>query len=93
MKARDFKDNEIPYFCWDRDLTVAQVRLTLQNASGQEWLRLASWIMREASVSDVWAFLTPQEVKKHLDDLTPLLHKQKEFWNYLIGTWHELGKL
>ncbi|MEI6211110.1 MAG: hypothetical protein WCR06_05745 [bacterium] len=49
--------------------------------------------MREAAIADVWSFLSPREVKEHLEELTPFLHKRKEFWNYLIGTWHELGRV
>lgn len=93
MTAREFKDNETPYFCWDRNLTAGQVRMNLRTASGQEWVRLASWIMREASIADVWGFLTPQDVKEHFDELVPFLHKRREFWQYLIGTWHELGRI
>ena len=93
MSQRRFENHETPYFCWDRELTTGQIRSQLQNATGMEWLRLASWILREAAVSDVWAFLTPREVEKHLDELTPFLHRRKEFWQYLIGTWHELGRI
>jgi len=93
MNARTFQENEPPYFCWDRKLTAGQIRSQLRTTTGPEWIRLASWIMREAAVADVWAFLSPREVKEHLDELTPFLHKRKEFWHYLIGTWHELGRV
>ena len=93
MKVREFKGREVPYFCWDRQLTAGQIRDQLQNARGAEWLRLASWILREAAVADVWQFLTPQEVNAHLDELEPFLHRRREFWRYLIGTWHELGRV
>jgi hypothetical protein len=93
MIARKFEKSETPYFCWDRKLTAGQLKLQLQSAVGPEWLRLASWIMREASIGDVWAFLTPQDVKKHLDELAPFLHKRRELWMYLMGAWHELGKI
>jgi hypothetical protein len=93
MIAREFKDNDIPYFCWDRELTAGELRIELQNAKGADWLKLASWIMREASITDVWAFLTPSDVKNHLNELTPYLHRRRDLWQYLIGTWHELGKL
>ena len=93
MNAREFKENDIPYFCWDRELTAGQLRMQLRNASGPDWVKLASWIMREASITDVWAFLTPHDVKKHLNELAPYLHRRRELWQYLIGTWHELGRL
>ena len=93
MNARTFPENESPYFCWDRNLTARQVRSQLRTAVGPEWVRLASWIMREAAIADVWAFLSPRDVKEHLYEVTPYLHKRKEFWLYLIGIWHELGRV
>jgi hypothetical protein len=93
MQPRKFDGQEALYFCWDRELTAVQIRSQLRSAKGPEWLRLASWILREAAVADVWAFLTPREVQEHLDELAPLLHKRREFWKYLIGTWHELGRV
>ena len=93
MEARRFEGQDVPYFCWDRNLTAGQIRSQLRHATGTEWVRLASWILREAAVADVWAFLTPREVKDHLDELAPFLHKRREFWQYLIGTWHELGRI
>ena len=93
MQPRRFKDDEAPYFCWDRKLTAGDIRAQLRHAAGPDWVRLASWILREAAVADVWAFLTPQEVKDHLDELAPFLRKRRDFWQYLIGTWHELGRI
>ncbi|HET6384325.1 MAG TPA: hypothetical protein VFJ58_13105 [Armatimonadota bacterium] len=85
MQPRSFKDDEVPYFCWGRQLTVGDIRAQLRHATGPDWVRLASWILREAAVADVWAFLNPQEVKDLLDDLAPFLDKRREFWHYLIG--------
>jgi hypothetical protein len=93
MNARTFHENESPYFCWDRNLTAGQIRSQLRTTTGPEWIRLASWIMREAAVADVWEFLSPRDVKEHLDELTPFLYKRKDFWHYLIGAWHELGRV
>ncbi len=86
-------DDSIPYFCWDRKLTVSEIRSQLRSASNQEWLRLASWILREASTVDVWEFLTPNEVRNHLDELMPLLGRRRAFWRYILGVWHELGRI
>ena len=89
----DFKKDEIPYFCWDRALTTEQIRSELRAASGFEWRRLAAWIMREAAFADVWQFLDPQEVFTRLGELEPMLGRKKAFWKYIIGAWHELGRV
>lgn len=59
MPPRSFNEDEVPYFCWDRKLTAGDIKAQLSHAIGTDWARLASWILREAAVADVWAFLTP----------------------------------
>jgi hypothetical protein len=86
-------DEDIPYFAWDRPLTVGQIRAQLQAGASPEWARLAAWIMREAAVGDVWQFLTPREVYGRRTELLPLLGRRRGFWEYILRTWHELGKL
>jgi hypothetical protein len=63
MKTPIFNDQDVPYFCWDRKLTAGEIRSQLRTAVGLDWVRLASWLMREAATADVWAFMTPAEVK------------------------------
>jgi hypothetical protein len=93
MKTPIFNDQDVPYFCWDRKLTAGEIRSQLRTAVGLDWVRLASWLMREAATADVWAFMTPSEVKAHFHELAPFLHRKRGFWTYLIGTWHELGRV
>jgi len=88
-----FANDEIPYFSWDRALTVARIREELRTRTGREWAAVAAWIMREAAVADVWQFLTPQEIDSRLTELEPMLGRRRAFWKYIIRTWHELGKL
>ncbi len=84
---------EIPYFCWDRAWTEEDVRRRLAQATGFEWVRLAAWIMREARFEDVWRFLRPAQVRDRLNELLPLLGRKKDFWVFIIQTWHELGRI
>lgn len=93
MRARIIDDNAVPNFCWDRKLTAGQIREQLRNSTGFEWVRLASWILREAAFADVWSFLSPAEVGDHLAELLPFLGRRRAFWNYLMGAWHELGRI
>jgi len=49
--------------------------------------------MREARFADVWEFLSPQTVYKRLPDLKRKLQPAAPFWEYILGTWHELGRV
>jgi len=93
MKPRRFKDDEIPYFSWDRSLTAGAIKQSLRTLKAFEWSRLAAWIMREAAFADVWQFLKPKEVYENYRDLEPFLGRRKAFWKYIMSTWHELGKI
>lgn len=84
---------DIPYFCWDRAWTETDIRRRLGESTGFEWIRLAAWIMREARFEDVWRFLRPVQVRDHLNELLPLLGRKKDFWSFIIGAWHELGRI
>lgn len=80
-------------FAWDRPETVSSLQEKLRTASAEEWLSLAAWILREAQPAEVWRFLRPEDVAARLPQLVPFLGRRREFWTYLIRTWHELGKL
>jgi hypothetical protein len=54
-----------PYFLWDEDVTVAELRSALRGDDRELRLRLLGKMLREARDSDVWFFVTP-EVEKEL---------------------------
>ncbi|MBI4604081.1 MAG: hypothetical protein HY721_19160 [Planctomycetes bacterium] len=87
------KDDETPYFAWDRPLTVREIKERLRTSSGIERDRLVAWILREAAFRDVWQFLTPREVDVSLVRIERFLGRRRDFWRYIIREWHELGKL
>ena len=87
------KNDTIPYFCWDRKLTEQEIKNQLKNLKGAERDHLMAWILREAAFRDVWRFLKPKEVADSLPRLQYSLGRWKDFWNYIINTWQELGKI
>jgi hypothetical protein len=87
-----FNASEIPYFAWDRAETAEDIRRRLRTGAETEWRRTAAWILREATPSDVWQFLSPPEVFAALPALEPLLGRKRDFWIYILNKWHELGK-
>ena len=86
------KEN-IPYFCWDRELSEQEIKDQLKDLEGAERDNLIALILREASFKDVWRFLTPKEVANCLPRVQYSLGRWKDFWNYITKTWHELGKI
>jgi hypothetical protein len=82
-----------PYFLWDEDVTVAELRSALRGDDRELRLRLLGKMLREARDSDVWLFVTPEEVEKELPLLTRRMGRRAPFWNWLIGGWRRDGLL
>ena len=80
-------------FAWDRNETRESLRQKLAEATPDEWVDLAAWILREARVPEVWDFLRPEEIDRNWESLEPRLGRRRDLWEYLLRTWHELGKL
>jgi len=47
--------------------------------------------MREAQVTDVWKFLSPQQVADNFEAAAPHLGRKKVFWEYLLSVWKKRG--
>jgi hypothetical protein len=82
-----------PYFLWDEDVTVAELQRALRGDDRELRLRLLGKMLREARDSDVWFFVTPEEVEKELPLLTRRLGRRARFWNWLIRGWRQDGLL
>jgi len=88
-----WSDDHIPYICWDRRWTVGEIRRRLQVQDNGERFRVMAWLMRELKTSEVWSFVTPSVVYANFSEIKPWLGSSKGFWEYILGTWHELGKI
>jgi hypothetical protein len=86
-------DDHIPYICWDRHWTAGEIRRRLADQDTGERFRVLAWLMRELKPSEVWYFVSPSVMYAHFDAVKPWLGASKNFWEYLLGTWHELGKI
>lgn len=82
-----------PYFLWDEDTTVAELRSAIEYAEPEEWARLVGKVMREARDADVWHFVTPRAVWERRALLDRYLGRRRAFWNYLLDGWHADGYL
>lgn len=83
-----------PYFLWDEDLSVADLRAALQPGRSDEVrLRLLGKLLREARDVDVWQFVSPQDVAAALPVLGRRLGRRRSFWEFLIRGWTADGLL
>jgi hypothetical protein len=80
-----------PYFLWDEDTSVAELRGALSGSDETARLRLLGKMLREARDTDVWQFVTPEEVSRELPALARHLGRRRRFWEYVIGRWRALG--
>lgn len=83
-----------PYFLWDEDVSVAELRAALQPGRDErERLRLLGKLLREARDVEVWQFVTPAEVAAALPALGRRLGRRRRFWEFLIDGWRSDGFL
>jgi hypothetical protein len=85
------RDDIVPYFMWDYQYTVGQVKEMLANGSEAERLWLMAKIMRDARYCDVWEFMTLREFLEYRERLMPRLGREKGFWQFMYSRWFKYG--
>jgi len=78
---------------WDEDVSVAEFRAALRGHDIEHRRRLLGKMLREARDSDVWLFVTPEDVARELPFLGRRLGRRLRFWNWLIDGWRSDGLL
>jgi hypothetical protein len=86
------RDDLRPYFLWDEDLSIGELRAALAVA-GARRDQLLGKMLREARDLDVWAFVTPLEVARELPRLQRRIGRRIAFWKFLIEGWQSDGLL
>jgi hypothetical protein len=90
----DLRDaSKRPYFLWDEDVTVGELREILERGDDAARYRLMGKMLREARDIDVWQFVTPQDVSRALPHVAARLGRRLAFWEFLIGGWRADGLL
>jgi hypothetical protein len=92
MKIKQLAPDSLPSFCWDRNLTCGQIKDLLQNGSSFERTATLEWILRDAPLDELWNFCSPKQVYNQFISLENHLGRRKDFLEYILRTWHELGK-
>lgn len=82
-----------PYFLWDEQTSVDELRAVLAGPDGPLRDRLLGKMLREARDIDVWSFVTPAEVARVLERLRRRLGRRYGFWKFLIDGWRRDGLL
>ncbi len=85
------RSDQRPYFLWDEDISVGELRARLQGTNQWEKDRLLGKMLREARDSDVWLFVTPEKVAEALPRIRRRLGRRLAFWEFLIKGWRENG--
>jgi len=99
MSAPDFTaagfpdDRAVPYFLWDRRVTVGELRSALADPSNSQRITLLRILLREARPDEVWSFVTPELVVREWRSISPGLGRRRAFWQWLLGAWREHGFL
>jgi hypothetical protein len=76
-----------PYFLWDMNITLAQFRRRLREASRDGRAYLVGKLMRQAKPDDVFEFVTRAEIRDLWPDLHRYLGRTREFWTWLFDAW------
>ena len=82
-----------PYFLFDEDLSIDELRARLSGTDQDERLRLMAKLLREARDVDVWLFLSPREVAAALPAVRHRLGRRRPFWDFLMDGWRQDGLL
>jgi hypothetical protein len=82
-----------PYFLWDEDVSIAELREILAQGDDYTRDRLLGKMLREARDIDVWHFVTPTQVADALPRVERRLGRRAAFWHFLIDGWRADGLL
>ncbi len=87
------QDDAVPYFLWDRNVTVGRLRQALRTPDDPQRIPLLRALLREARPDEVWQFVAPQDVLREWVAISPGLGRRREFWEWLLDSWRKLGLL
>lgn len=80
-----------PYFLWSEDTTVAELRAILGDPEDPRRPYYIARLMREASVPEVWKFVTPRQVAEAWPTVAAHLGRRRRLWQYLLEVWRAHG--
>lgn len=91
-RSLDLDDPEaVPYFLWNEETTVAELHAILRDRGDPTRPIYLARLMREASVPEVWKFVTPRAIMETWEEVRPHLGRRRRFWEYLLDVWERRG--
>ena len=85
------RDEAQPYFIWDQPLTVAELRRWLAHSDPATRALWTARVLREARYTDVWRFVTLEQVLGLWPLVQRHLGRTRKFWEFLIEGWRDDG--
>jgi hypothetical protein len=80
-----------PWFLWDVDVSDAEFRERLRHPDP---LIRAQWqgvLLREARFSEVWRYMTLEDVLRDWEHIRKHLGRSRERWEWLLRGWRDDG--
>jgi hypothetical protein len=87
--------SEIPYFLWWDDVRISEeeLRAKLRSPDPVERGTWAGRLLREATLRDVWRFVSVEELLADWSYIERNLGRRRGFWKYLLDGWRADGLL
>jgi len=84
---------EVPYFLWWDEVRISEqeLRERLRSPDPVERGTWAGRILREATLRDVWRFLSVEDVLRDWPHIERNLGRRRGFWKYLLDGWRADG--
>jgi hypothetical protein len=87
---RLLQSDAVPYFLWDTQMTVAELRCALRDADIATKDELVARILREANTRDVWLFLDWHAIEDAWPRIRHRLGRNRPVWEMLVSRRHEV---
>jgi hypothetical protein len=78
-----------PYFLWDCEMTLDELRRALRDSEPAARAYLVAKLMRQAKPDDVLSFVSEGEIRALWDRVEGNLGTARPFWAWLLGRWAE----
>lgn len=80
-----------PWFLWDMKVTDAQLRERLRHPDPGIRAQWAGCILREATYTEVWSYVSLEEILRDWEHIQRHLGRRRAFWEWLFKGWREDG--
>ena len=76
-----------PYFLWDYEIDVAEVRHIIRAGSPTEKAWIITRILEYAKWEDIWKYLTVADIRESFERLRFRRPQDRDLWAYALERW------